>query len=240
MVSSELSLEEDLSKFESASLAELLTWAWSEFGTSCAIGTSFQGAGLAIINHCVEMGLPIPVFTIDTGLLFAETRELKSRLEKFWNIEIEVLRPELSVAQQEAELGAKLWERNPNLCCTIRKVLPLQKKLGELRGWITGLRRDQSRERSSVDQVERYEYDKLRNRQIVKINPVARWSRDQVWEYLRSKHIPYNPLHDRGFRSIGCEPCTRPVISGEDERAGRWTGFAKTECGIHTFLGENI
>lgn len=226
--------------FERASPTDVLRWAWLEFGFRAAIGTSFQGAGLVIIHHAVSAGLPLPVFTIDTGLPFPETVELKSRLEGFFGIQIEALVPELSLAQQEAELGPSLWERNPDLCCTLRKVVPLQKKLAELEAWITGVRRDQSSARSRTQILELYEFDRIRQKQILKINPLAVWSRDNVWHYIRKHGIPYNPLHDRGFRSIGCKPCTRAVVSGEDERAGRWIGFEKTECGIHTFMGENI
>jgi phosphoadenosine phosphosulfate reductase len=227
-------------RFERASPNDVLQWAWREFGLRAAIGTSFQGAGLVIIHHAVTAGLPLPIFTIDTDLLFPETMELKTRLEDFFGIQIEALVPELSLSQQEAELGPRLWERKPDLCCTLRKVVPLQKKLGELDAWIAGVRRDQSSNRSRTQILELYEFDRIREKQILKINPLAVWSRDDVWQYIRKHGIPYNPLHDRGFRSIGCKPCTRAVVSGQDERAGRWVGFEKTECGIHTFMGENI
>jgi len=233
-------LREFSERFEQASPIEVLQWAWQEFGLRAAIGTSFQGAGLVIIHHAVTAGLPLPVFTIDTGLLFSETNELRSRLENFFGIQIEPLVPELSLSQQEAELGERLWERKPDLCCTLRKVVPLQKKLAELEAWVTGLRRDQSSGRSGTQVLELYEFDRVREKQILKISPLAAWSRDDVWRYIRKHGIPYNPLHDRGFRSIGCKPCTRAVVSGQDERAGRWIGFDKTECGIHTFMGENI
>ena len=233
-------LREFSERFEQASPTDVLQWAWQEFGLRAAIGTSFQGAGLVIIHHAVTARLPLPVFTIDTGLLFSETNELKSRLENFFGIQIEPLVPELSLSQQEAELGERLWERKPDLCCTLRKVVPLQKRLAELEAWITGLRRDQSSARSGTQVLELYEFDRIREKQILKINPLAAWSRDDVWRYIRKHGIPYNPLHDRGFRSIGCKPCTRAVVSGRDERAGRWIGFEKTECGIHTFMGENI
>ncbi|MBV8640927.1 MAG: phosphoadenylyl-sulfate reductase [Verrucomicrobia bacterium] len=227
-------------EFESASPAEVLRWAFEQFGNEAAIGTSFQGAGLVTIHQAVAAGIPIPVFTIDTGLLFEETLELKARLERFFGIAIESLVPELSVEQQAQEIAPDLWIRNPDLCCTMRKVEPLQKKLSQLEAWITGLRRDQSTGRSKTQILELYEFDRLREKNILKVNPLARWSRDEVWDYIRFHGIPYNPLVDRGFRSIGCYPCTRAVISGQDERAGRWTGFDKTECGIHTFLGDNI
>ena len=227
-------------QFESAAPGEILAWTAGTFPGRAAIGTSFQGAGLVAIHQAVTAGLELPVFTIDTGLLFAETLELKDRLERFFGIEIESLEPEHTVEGQARELGANLWERNPDLCCTMRKVMPLQRKLSELDAWISGLRRDQSDTRASTQVLEVYEFDKLRGKQIIKVNPLATWSSDQVWDYIRKHRIPYNPLKDRGFRSIGCWPCTRAVGNGESDRAGRWVGFEKNECGIHTFLGENI
>jgi phosophoadenylyl-sulfate reductase (thioredoxin) len=227
-------------QFESAAPGEILAWTADAFPGRAAIGTSFQGAGLVTIHQAVTAGLELPVFTIDTGLLFSETLELKDRLERFFGIEIESLEPELTVEGQARDLGANLWERNPDLCCTMRKVVPLQRKLSGLDGWISGLRRDQSDTRASTQVLELYEFDKLRGKQIIKVNPLATWSSDQVWDYIRKHRIPYNPLKDRGFRSIGCWPCTRAVGTGESDRAGRWTGFEKNECGIHTFLGENI
>jgi phosphoadenosine phosphosulfate reductase len=227
-------------EFESASATEILRWAFEQFGRSAAIGTSFQGSGLVVIHHAVSAGLPLPVFTIDTGLLFPETLELKSRLEDYFGIVIERLVPERTVEQQAQDEAPKLWLSNPDLCCTLRKVEPLQKKLNQLDAWIAGLRREQSAGRANTQILELYEFDRLREKNILKVNPLARWSRDQVWDYIRYHGIPYNPLMDRGFRSIGCQPCTRVVISGEDDRAGRWTGFVKSECGIHTFLGDKI
>ena len=227
-------------KFESAAPSEILAWTADTFPGRAAIGTSFQGAGLVTIHQAVTTGLDLPVFTIDTGLLFPETLELRKRLEEFFGIEIETLEPELTVKEQARDLGANLWERNPDLCCTMRKVMPLQRKLSGLDGWISGLRRDQSDTRASTQVLELYEFDKLRGKQIVKVNPLAAWSSTQVSDYIREYRIPYNPLKDRGFRSIGCWPCTRAVDIGESDRAGRWIGFEKNECGIHTFLGENI
>jgi len=227
-------------EFETASATEILRWTFDQFGTDAAIGTSFQGAGLVTIHQAVAAGLRLPVFTIDTGLLFPETIELKARLEQFFGIVIEALHPEYTVEQQAEQLGSKLWARNPDLCCTLRKVEPLQKKLGTLDAWIAGLRREQSTGRSRIQILELYEFDRLREKHILKVNPLARWSRDQVWDYIRQHGIPYNPLMDRGYRSIGCQPCTGTAGSGQGDRAGRWTGFDKTECGIHTFLGERI
>lgn len=227
-------------KFESASLEEVLRWAWTSFGSRAAIGTSFQGAGLVIAHHAVRAGLPLPAFTIDTGFLFPETLALKKRLEDFLGIEIESIHPEQTPEAQAAEHGEKLWETAPDLCCTLRKVLPLQNKLGELAVWITGLRRQQSETRKKTAILELYKFDTLRDRNILKLNPLAAWTRDQVWDYIRQHKIPYNPLHDQGYRSIGCTHCTRATGAAQNERAGRWTGFDKTECGIHTFLGTSL
>ena len=223
-------------EFETAPTERILEWAWSDFGRRAAIGTSFQGAGLVMIDLAQKTGLEFPVFTIDTGLLFPETLELKKRLEDFFHIEIESLEPELTVEQQHQAHGPELWNREPDHCCLMRKVIPLQKKLESLDVWITGLRREQSAERKQIDVLETYEFDPVMNRNILKLNPMANWTRDGVWKYIQSNNIPYNPLHDRGYRSIGCIPCTRAVSNDENDRAGRWTGFEKTECGIHTFM----
>jgi phosphoadenosine phosphosulfate reductase len=227
-------------QFETAEVEDVLGWAWDRFGPRAAIGTSYQGSGLVMIHKAVQAGLPLPVFTLDTQLLFPETMELKQRLERFFEIKIESIHPEQTPEEQAREHGPELWNRAPDLCCTMRKVLPLQKKLGELAVWITGLRRQQSDTRQKTQILEMYHFDVLRDRYILKLNPMANWSREAVWDYIKANNIPYNPLHDRGYRTIGCWPCTRPVGEVGNERAGRWTGFDKSECGIHTFLGDNI
>ena len=219
---------------------EILAWAWRRFGSRAAVGTSFQGAGLVMLHLAKLNQLPFPVFTLDTGLLFPETVALKKRLEDFLEITIEPLTPDLTVEEQAHINGPELWKTNPDLCCTIRKVLPLRDKLVDLDCWITGLRREQSDTRAGIGIIEIYTSDEASGRDIVKLNPMAAWSRDAVWDYLRRHQIPYNPLHDLGYRSIGCQPCTRRIASGQDERAGRWTGFNKVECGIHTFLPKKV
>lgn len=227
-------------ELEGKSLTEVLRWVWERFGSKAAIGTSFQGAGLVMMHHAVRAGIPIPVFTLNTGLLFPETLELKKSLEGFFGIRIESVAPELSVEQQAKEVGPELWKTRPDTCCQIRKVEPLQKKLSDLSVWITGVRRQQSETRQKTRILELYLFDALSDRYILKLNPMVAWSREAVWEYLREHGIPYNKLHDAGYRSIGCMPCTNPSGDGESERAGRWTGFDKTECGIHTFLGSGL
>jgi phosphoadenosine phosphosulfate reductase len=224
--------------FQGKSTPEVLSWAWERFGRRAAIGTSFQGAGLVMMHLAKTNQLSFPVFTLDTGLLFPEAVALKKRLEDFFGFEIEALRPDLSVEQQAAAYGDELWKRDPDLCCTVRKVLPLQSKLAELDCWITGLRREQSETRAGIGVIEIYTLEEATGREIVKLNPMANWSRQAVWDYIREHRIPYNPLHDQGYRSIGCRPCTRQSGAGDDERAGRWLGFQKVECGIHTFLAK--
>jgi phosphoadenosine phosphosulfate reductase len=144
------------------------------------------------------------------------------------------------VEQQAEAQGPELWKSNPDLCCTMRKVLPLQSKLADLDCWITGLRRQQSDTRASIGIIELYALDQATGRDIVKLNPMANWSREAVWDYIKKNNIPYNPLHDQGYRSIGCWPCTKASAGGENERAGRWTGFNKVECGIHTFMSKKV
>jgi phosphoadenosine phosphosulfate reductase len=223
-------------RFNQQPTEEILRWAWETFGGRAGIGTSFQGAGLVMIDLARKHGFDFPIFTIDTGVLFAETVQLKKRLEDFFGISIEAIEPDLTIGQQAEIHGPELWNTNPDLCCTFRKVVPLQGKLAELDCWITGLRRQQSDTRSGIGIIEIYAFDEANNRDIVKLNPMANWTRDAVWKYLHDHKIPYNPLHDQGYRSIGCQPCTVKSAGGENERAGRWTGFNKVECGIHTFM----
>ena len=237
-----MSLSNDINalneQFSQQPVEEILDWAWQRFGSRAAIGTSFQGAGLVIMHLAKARQLPFPIFTIDTGLLFPESVALKKRLEDFFEVSIESLVPELTVEQQAAAQGPELWRREPDLCCTIRKVWPLQNKLVQLDCWITGLRRQQADSRADIGLVEAYVADEVTRHEIMKLNPLANWTREQVWDYLKRHRIPYNPLHDQGYRSIGCWPCTHATREGEDERAGRWTGFKKTECGLHTFMAK--
>ncbi len=223
-------------RLEQGTVTDSLRWAWENFGQRAAIGTSFQGAGLVMLHHAREAGIPLPVFTLDTGLLFPETLDLKRRLEDFFGITIEAVTPEKTVEEQSAEESPELWNTRPDLCCYLRKVAPLQNRLSTLDVWITGVRRQQAETRENVSVLELYQFDPLGDEYIYKLNPMAAWSRDKVQEFLVRHDIPQNALLSQGYRSIGCWPCTRPVAEGENERAGRWTGFDKKECGIHTFL----
>lgn len=227
-------------RFASAPSEDILAWAWEQFGPRAALGTSFQGAGLVMIHLARQQELAFPIFTLDTGLLFPETLALRQRLEEFFGCRIESLKPDLTVDEQADIHGPELWRREPDLCCTVRKVLPLRDRLANLDCWITGLRRQQTESRVQTALVELYVFDEPSGRDLVKLNPMAAWSREAVWDYIRRHRIPYNPLQDQGYRSIGCWPCTRQTANGEEERAGRWTGFNKVECGIHTFMPKKV
>ena len=207
---------------------EVLAWAAEVFASRVAFGTGFGAEGCVLIDIIGRHKLPIDVFTLDTGLLFSETYALWRRLEDRYGITIRAVRPRQSVEEQAAGHGPRLWERDPDTCCALRKQAPLRAALAGLDAWISAIRRDQTRERSHSRTVER----DLRFG-LVKINPLLEWTTDEVWAYLRRHDVPYNPLHDRGYPSIGCFPCTGPVRPGEDPRAGRWRGRGKTECGLH-------
>lgn len=226
------SKDEDLQylskRLEFATPKEILSWANTEFGNEVALATGFGAEGCALISMLAEINPKARFFYLDTDLLFPETYKLRDRLEEKYGIEFERKSSRLSLKEQTEIYGEKLWERNPNLCCQLRKVEPLKQMLSGLTAWITAIRRDQSPARANAGIIER---DKKFG--IIKINPLARWTKRDVWKYIITNDVPYNPLHDRGFPSIGCQPCTSPVQIGEDERSGRWRGTAKTECGLH-------
>jgi phosphoadenosine phosphosulfate reductase len=213
---------------------EVLVQAAARFSPRIAFATGFGMEGCVLLHMIADRGLPIDVFTLDTGLLFPETYELWKRLEALYGLTIRAVRPEQTVEQQETAFGPGLWAREPDRCCALRKVLPLRRELAGLDAWVTAVRRDQTRERANVALVERDEKFGL-----VKINPLAAWSAADVRAYVEAHGVPVSPLHARGYPSIGCVPCTTPVAEGEDPRSGRWRGLAKTECGLHAKSGTN-
>ena len=215
-------------RLETATAEEALGWAFDRFGERVTIATGFGAEGVALIDMAVRINPKPDVFFLDTGFLFPETYDLRRRIEDRYGIEIRRHTPALTPDEQEAEYGAALWRRDPDLCCRIRKLEPLKEALGGRAAWVTAIRREQTPERASALVVE-WDY----RWRLVKINPLARWTRQDVWDYIRANRVPYNPLHERGYPSIGCTHCTRAVTDGEAERAGRWAGLAKRECGLH-------
>jgi len=209
------------------SAQELLRWGLSQFGPTLALASSFGAEDVVLIDMASRLG-KFRVFTLDTDFLFPETYALIGEIETRYAVEVERTRSELTPEAQAAQHGPALWASRPDTCCQLRKVEPLKKKLAGLAAWVTGVRRDQSPTRANTRKLE---WDAKFG--LVKLNPLADWNSDQVWDYIRAHGVSYNPLHDRNYPSIGCTYCTRPVQPGEDPRAGRWSGFAKTECGLH-------
>ncbi len=223
-------------EFEGKPPREILQWAADNFAARVAISSAFGPEGLVILDIAMRKITPrIPVFTIDTGFLFPQTQELIGKIEQEYDMTVERLHPELTPEQQAAQHGPELFRREPDRCCYMRKVLPLQKKLPELDAMVTGLRRSQGESRKGAKILQLQETPE--GHRYLKINPLAGWSKEEVWWYIVSHQLHYNPLHDQGYPSVGCTPdcCTRPVRDGEDERAGRWAGTDKKECGLHTF-----
>lgn len=215
-------------EFEAASPEAVLRWAIEEFGAGVALATGFGAEGCALIDMLARIDRRASVFYLDTDLLFPETYQLRDQLEARYGVTIERRATPISLQAQAAEHGDELWRRQPNECCRLRKVEPLLETLAGLNAWITAIRRDQSPARASAGVVER---DKKFG--LIKINPLAAWSSIDVWNYIVKHDVPYNPLHDQGYPSIGCAPCTSFVRIGEDPRSGRWRGSGKTECGLH-------
>lgn len=214
---------------ESWTTEQALSWAFATYGDDLAIATGMGVEGMALLDIALKINPDAKVFTGDTEFLFPETYDLIDRVERRYGIKIEKLYSELTPEEQEKEFGPKLWARDPDQCCAIRKVEPLRRKLATLDAWVTAIRRTQTVERAAVRKID---WDAKFN--LVKISPLADWTREMVWSYVVKNDVPYNPLHDRNYPSIGCTHCTRAVKPGEDPRAGRWSGFGKTECGLHT------
>ena len=221
--------------YEAQSPQEVLQWTLARFGNRAALCTSFQADGMAILDMAWRINPHVRVFTIDTGRLPQETYTLLDQVRAKYNIEIEVYFPDATQVESIVRRhGPNLFYRSVQsrlLCCEARKVLPLRRVLASLDAWVTGLRRDQSSTRATVGKIE-IDND---HGGLVKVNPLASWTEEDVWNYIQTHNVPYHPFYEQGYTSIGCAPCTRPTSAGEDPRAGRWwweTGVAK-ECGMH-------
>lgn len=214
-------------RLETASITEILAWARETFGDGLVMATGFGPSGVVLVHYIAQLKADLPVFYIDTGLLFPSTHRLRDSLSRRFGLTFQPISG-ISLEQQAAHHGERLWSRDPDRCCHIRKVAPLRQYLEGKSAWITGLRRDQSTGRAGTQILE---WDEVNG--LFKVNPMAAWTSDEVWNHIRAHRLPYNDLHDVGYPSIGCEPCTRKVAAGEHERAGRWAGTTKTECGIH-------
>lgn len=223
----ELQRQSDL--LECAEPRDIISWACRHYFPDLTMATAFGPEGCVIMHYLAQINPRVHVFNLDTGYQFPETLELRDRIAKRYGIEVEFKRPDTSVEAFEALHGGPLYRTDPDKCCLERKVKVLQKAAAGKKAWMSGIRRDQSQDRAKTPIVK---WDKKFS--LVKISPLANWTKQDVWKLITEEAIPYNPLHDQGYTSIGCWPCTRAVLDGEDERAGRWSGFKKTECGLHS------
>jgi phosphoadenosine phosphosulfate reductase len=222
-------LQEFSNSFEQSEPEAILAWALARYRDRFTMATAFGPEGMVILEMLSRIDSKCPVFNLDTGYQFPETLKLRDQVAERYGIEVELMRPELTVIDYEKLHGGPVYKSDPSRCCGDRKLSVLQRvAVGKL-AWASAIRRDQSPDRAKAAIVG---WDKKFH--LVKVSPLANWTKKQVWDRILDKKIPYNPLHDQGYTSIGCWPCTRAVSFGEDERAGRWSGTGKTECGLHT------
>jgi len=222
-------LKEVAAELEDKGPEEAIKWAVENFDRQdLSLACSFGAEDVALVDMLVKIKPDARIFYLDTNKLFKETIDVMERLKEKYNINPEKYCAKMTLEEQAEEFGPELWAKDPKKCCDIRKIRPLKEALSELGAWITGIRRDQSPARADAPVVT---WDSMFN--LVKINPLVKWTSEDVWDYIRANDVPYNELHDKNYPSIGCEPCTNEVKPGEDPRAGRWAGFKKTECGLH-------
>ncbi len=217
--------------FEAKSPQDVLAYAIEKYHPKIVLACSFGAEDVVLVDMAHRINPLVPMFYLDTDFLFPETYATRDRvIEQYGLKPVQVIQVKsLLTPQKQAEsYGDALWTSNPDQCCQLRKVEPLTRVLKGYSAWITGIRRDQAPSRASAGLIE---WDqKFR---LVKVNPLARWSWTDVWSYIKIYEVPYNPLHDQDYPSIGCTHCTKPVMPGQDPRSGRWQGSAKTECGLH-------
>ncbi len=232
MVWDKINIAEEL---ETKTAQELIKWAFEEFGDTVSLASSFGAEDVVLIDMVARISPQIPVFTLDTGRLPDATYEVMEKVNEKYGISIRPYYPLTEAVENlVAEHGPNLFYKSVELrklCCSVRKIEPLQRALEDLSAWICGLRRQQSVTRTQVKKVEK---DGASD-SIIKINPLADWTESQIWAYIKENEVPYNRLHDEGYPSIGCQPCTRAVLPGEDVRAGRWwwENPETKECGLH-------
>ncbi|HEV2637597.1 MAG TPA: phosphoadenylyl-sulfate reductase [Actinocrinis sp.] len=214
-------------RFAEAGAAEIVAWAQDTFGSDLVVASSMADTHLVHLAQAAAPG--VDVIFLDTGYHFAETIGTRDAVAEVYKVNLITVLPRQTVAEQDAEFGPQLHARNPEQCCALRKVEPLERGLNPYTAWINGMRREDAPTRSDIRVVD---YDAKRN--MVKISPIAGWTQAELDEYIEANGVLINPLYQDGYTSIGCEPCTRRPLPGEDPRAGRWAGFAKTECGLHT------
>ncbi len=213
---------------------EILAWGVKHFHPKLMMATAFGAEGCCILHMLAEIEPNVRVINLDTGYQFVQTLELRERILQKYGIAVEMIQPELTVAQYEEKHNGPLYVLQPDQCCKDRKIIPLKKAVVGYQAWISAIRGDQTDDRKAASIVQ---WDP--KFQVVKINPLLRWTKKEVWAFLLKHEVPYNPLHDQGYPSIGCWPCTQAVAEGADERSGRWAGQKKKECGLHVVEQES-
>ncbi|QVL31247.1 phosphoadenylyl-sulfate reductase [Telmatocola sphagniphila] len=210
------------------SAEEVLRWAVGRFGHKLMMATAFGAEGCCLIHMLAQIDPTIRVINLDTGYQFKETLKLRERLLYTYGVAVEFIRPDTTVEEYERMHGGPLYEHRSDQCCFDRKIVPLRKAVVGYQAWISSIRKDQTADRARADVVQ---WDPKFG--VVKVNPILTWNYKDVWNFIYKNNVPYNPLHDQGYPSIGCWPCTQPVTEGADERSGRWAGMKKKECGLH-------
>jgi phosphoadenosine phosphosulfate reductase len=221
-------IQADAARLANESPQSILRWAVNRYYPRLTMATAFGAEGCCLIHMLADIEPRVRIFNLETGYQFPETLELRERIKQRYGIEVEYVRPELSVAEYEAEYGGPLYEMRSDQCCYDRKILPLRRAVVGYEAWISAIRKDQTEDRAQAAVVQ---WDA--KFELVKVNPLLGWTKREVWAFIVKHGVPYNPLHDKNYPSIGCWPCTRPVAPGEEERAGRWAGKVKKECGLH-------
>lgn len=215
-------------QLETASPETILRWAVEQFHPRLTMATAFGPEGNCIIHMLAAIERGVRIFNLDTGYQFQETLQLRETIKERYGIEVELVKPELTVEEYEREHGGPLYNLYSDQCCHDRKLVPLRKAIVGYDAWISAIRKDQTEDRGRAAIVH---WDAKFG--LVKVNPLLHWTKKDVWNFIAKHEVPYNPLHDQGYPSIGCWPCTRAVAPGEDERSGRWAGKVKKECGLH-------
>lgn len=220
-------------RFESESPQTILRWAIETYRDKLTMATAFGAEGCCLLHMIAqirdETGIVPDIFNLETGYQFPQTLSLRERIQKKYGLSIRLVSAPETAKEMESRLGGPIYKTNPDLCCHMRKVVPMRDAVDGFSALITAIRREQTPERAVTAIVgpdPKFDF-------LTKVSPLANWTQQQVWDYIHENGVPYNPLHDQGFPSIGCWPCTRPVKSGEDERAGRWAEHEKRECGLH-------
>jgi phosphoadenosine phosphosulfate reductase len=228
-----IDLEELNEELESRSTEEIVAWSVETFAPEIGMSCSFQTQSLPLLHLVHRIAPQLLIIFLDTGYHFPETLAFRDRLVRDWGLNLRVVRAHSSPGAQSQPFGGDLYRVDPDLCCYLNKVQPMKESLRGMRAWMSGIRRDQSNDRSTARVLEETADG------IVRVHPMLRWTRDDVARYIQAHQLPEHPLQVRGYRSIGCAPCTQPVEGTEDDRSGRWPGADKTECGLHTNLRQS-